>query len=597
MRSLCHSGGNWLRPEVLGRALALALLALMLGAVNAGAATVPSLSFAGSVSQPGEPNAVAVDREGNIWVADSAEDHIVEFNSQHAYLRQVGEEGSGEGQFEGIGGIATDESGDLYVTDSGNNRVEEFNSSGEHLRTFGSSFYPFSEEYPGSAGFSIYRFGQLVSPGAITVDPNGDVWVLNTYGSREGGRVVEFSPGGRPISRFGSSGTGEGQLGWAFGLAYSGGDLYVAELNNSRVQKFSTAGNYEGQFDEQGSGSGSSDLPYGIATDPNTGNLYVSELGGDRVQEFSPAGGFLSSFGSSGSGNGRFSRPEGVAVNATGDVYIADAANDRVAEWIPALAPSNTALPSISGIAEQEQTLTASSGSWEGTAPLSYAYQWERCDGLGEACVALAGATSTAYVPLQSDTGSTLRVLVTASNLAGSVSEASAPSAVVGAQPPSNMTLATISGTAELGHTLSAHVGTWNGTPPLTFAYQWQSCDSLSDACADIPGATRASYALGASDIGTAVRVVVTASNAGGSASSTSASTAPVVAAIAPSNATLATISGTAQVGQALVANAGSWEGSQPISYGYEWQRCSSEGCRFIPGVTTASYTPAASDV
>src|SRR5271155_1023672 len=593
MRSLWDGGGKWLRPESLGAALALTLLALTLGAANASAGTVSSLSFAGSITQSGEPNAVAVDREGNIWVADSAEDRVAEFNSQHAYLRQVGEEGPGEGQFNGIGGIATDESGDLYVTDSGNNRVQEFSPSGEHLRTFGSSFYPFGQEYPGTAGFSIYRFGQLASPGAITVDPNGDVWVLNTYGSREGGRIVEFSPSGRPLSRFGSSGTGEGQLGWAFGLSYSGGNLYVAELNNGRVQEFSTSGKYEGQFDEQGSGNSGSDLPYGIATDPNTGNQYVTELGGDRVREFSPDGGYLSSFGSSGSGNGQFSRPEGVAVNSTGDVYVADAANDRVQEWIPALAPSNTALPAISGAAEEEQTLTASSGSWEGTAPLTYAYQWQRCDTLGEGCAAIAGATSPAYVPLQSDAGSTLRILVTASNLAGSASEASASSAVVIPHPPSNITLATISGTAEIGQTLSTHIGTWTGTPPLTFAYHWQSCDSLSEACVDIPGATAPSYALGASDLGTTVRVVVTATNAGGSASSTSASTAPVAAAIAPSNTTLATISGTAQVGQMLVANVGTWEGTQPIAYAFEWQRCSSEGCRFIPGVTTASYTPA----
>jgi|GEM_PF-2529201 len=596
MRSLWHSGGNWLRPEALAIALALALLVLMLAAADASAGSVSSLSFAGSITQSGEPNAVAVDREGNIWVADSAEDRVAEFNSQHAYLRQVGEEGPGEGQFNGIGGIATDESGDLYVTDSGNNRVQEFSPSGEHLRTFGSSFYPFGQEYPGTAGFSIYRFGQLASPGAITVDPNGDVWVLNTYGSREGGRIVEFSPSGRPLSRFGSSGTGEGQLGWAFGLSYSGGNLYVAELNNGRVQEFSTSGKYEGQFDEQGSGNSGSDLPYGIATDPNTGNQYVTELGGDRVREFSPDGGYLSSFGSSGSGNGQFSRPEGVAVNSTGDVYVADAANDRVQEWIPALAPSNAAPPTISGAAEEEQTLTASSGSWEGTAPLTYAYQWQRCDTLGEGCAAIAGATSPAYVPLQSDAGSTLRILVTASNLAGSASEASASSAVVIPHPPSNITLATISGTAEIGQTLSTHIGTWTGTPPLTFAYHWQSCDSLSEACVDIPGATAPSYALGASDLGTTVRVVVTATNAGGSASSTSASTAPVAAAIAPSNTTLATISGTAQVGQMLVANVGTWEGTQPIAYAFEWQRCSSEGCRFIPGVTTASYTPASGD-
>ena len=78
---------------------------------------------------PFEPSAVAVDPSGNVWVGDSAHDHVLEFNSGREFVRQVGKEGAGEGQFKGIGGVATDASGDVYVTDSGNNRVEEFSSS------------------------------------------------------------------------------------------------------------------------------------------------------------------------------------------------------------------------------------------------------------------------------------------------------------------------------------------------------------------------------------------------------------------------------------------------------------------------------------
>ena len=229
-----------------------------------------------------EPEAVAVDPSGNIWVADSGHDRVLEFNSERKYLRQFGSEGTGVGQFKGIGGIAANASGDVYVTDSQNDRVQEFGPSGEHLRTFGSYFFP---------------SGQLLYPTAITVDSSGNVWVLNPYGGPAGDRVVEFSSEGTEIGRFGASGTGAGQLGQAFGLAISGGHLYVSESSNSRVQEFSTTGEFISQFDERGSGTGKSNGTYGIATDPTTGNLYVTELANNRVQEFSSTGAFISAFG------------------------------------------------------------------------------------------------------------------------------------------------------------------------------------------------------------------------------------------------------------------------------------------------------------
>ena len=75
----------------------------------------------------------------DIFVADSAKDQILEFNSERKLLRQFGSEGSGEGQFKGIGAIAANSAGDVYVTDPGNHRVQEFGPAGEHLRSFGSS--------------------------------------------------------------------------------------------------------------------------------------------------------------------------------------------------------------------------------------------------------------------------------------------------------------------------------------------------------------------------------------------------------------------------------------------------------------------------
>jgi hypothetical protein len=93
--------------------------------------------------------------------------------------------------------------------------------------------------------------------------------------------------------------------------------------------------------------------------------------------------------------------------------------------------PANTALPAISGTAQAGQTLTASSGSWSGTQPISYAYQWQRCDSGGAGCGSIAGATASSYAVTSSDVGSTLRVAVTASNSAGSTTASSNATAVV----------------------------------------------------------------------------------------------------------------------------------------------------------------------
>jgi DNA-binding beta-propeller fold protein YncE len=265
-------------------------------------------SYESSEVKLGTPNAVAIDpTSGDLWVAESAQDRVLEFNSQRKYLRQFGSEGSGNGQFMGIAGIATNSSGDVYVADTGNDRVQEFSPEGAYIRQF-----------------AAYKVS------AIAVDSEGNVWVDQI--SLPGGHIQEFSSTGALLSQFGSAGNETGQLELAFGLSFSGGHLYVAELG--RVQEFSSSGGFIRAFDEKGSGNGKSNLPFGIATDPTTGDLYVSETGADRVQKFSPEGSFIVTFGSPGSGVGQFSSPEGIAVGSSGTIYVADSGNHRVQEWV-----------------------------------------------------------------------------------------------------------------------------------------------------------------------------------------------------------------------------------------------------------------------
>jgi hypothetical protein len=95
--------------------------------------------------------------------------------------------------------------------------------------------------------------------------------------------------------------------------------------------------------------------------------------------------------------------------------------------------PVSVELPSIAGVAQVGSVLSASAGSWSGSPAPSLAYQWRRCDAVGEGCAPIGGATGTSYVLVGEDEGRTLRVVVTATNSAG---EASAESAATGVVQP-----------------------------------------------------------------------------------------------------------------------------------------------------------------
>src|SRR4051794_2609865 len=198
------------------------------------------------------------------------------------------------------------------------------------------------------------------------------------------------------------------------------------------------------------------------------------------------------------------------------------------------IAPANSAPPSISGTSQDGQTLSASSGSWTGTTPINFKYAWRRCDANGAACVTLS-ATAKTYVLQSADVGATMRVAVTAKNAAGSASATSAPTTVVVGAPPRSTGAPVISGTAQVGQTLTATRGTWAGTTPMSFVLQWRRCDA-SGACTDVSGATSTTYVVKSDDLGATMRFHVTATNSLGTATADSARTAPITVAAPPAS-------------------------------------------------------------
>ena len=259
---------------------------------------------------------------------------------------------------------------------------------------------------------------------------------------------------------------------------------------------------------------------------------------------------------------------------------------------------TNSSLPTVSGPAQAGLVLTTSTGTWTGSQPVVYGYEWLRCDSTGSGCAAVEGEVTSNYRLVAGDVGSTFRARVTATNVAGSKSATSAPTEVVSESsagtPPMNTAPPTVDGTATEGLALTASAGVWAGTTPIAYGYQWRRCDSTGFSCTDVSGRTAATYVLGADDVGKTLRISVSGANDFGVGVATSVST-PVIARapVPPANISLPTISGNAVVSSSLHADPGTWAGSTPMTFSYQWRRCDGSGgsCVSIAGATHGDYS------
>lgn len=204
----------------------------------------------------------------------------------------------------------------------------------------------------------------------------------------------------------------------------------------------------------------------------------------------------------------------------------------RSAGAAAAAAPNNTSPPTISGTATEGQTLKADPGTWTGSTPIDFSYQWRRCGTGGGNCRNIANATDNIYTLTHDDVGHRLRVLVTAVNSDGAGTAQSKATDIVKPAPPQapkNTTEPSISGTAQQGQTLTANPGDWSGSKPIQFSYRWRRCDDKGGDCS-ATSVTAKTYTLGTVDIGHTLRVLVTASNNVGSSAAISNATSVVTA-------------------------------------------------------------------
>jgi hypothetical protein len=173
---------------------------------------------------------------------------------------------------------------------------------------------------------------------------------------------------------------------------------------------------------------------------------------------------------------GRTVRLEVTTENTYGTVK----ALSTVSPVIAPVPPNAETAPVVTG-ALRDGSLLGAGGSWSGTPTITFSHVWQRCQALADVCQDIAGATSATYRATPADVGSRLRVRVDALNGAGGGTATSAISGVVQHDPPASTVTPALTGAIVEQSTVTASTGTFTGTGPLTYAYQWERCDDRGE--------------------------------------------------------------------------------------------------------------------
>jgi DNA-binding beta-propeller fold protein YncE len=261
------------------------------------------------------PIGVAVAGNNHLWVADTFNNRLVEYDEHGILVFVLGTSGSAPGQFNHPADLAFSEDGRMFVADQNNHRIQVYGAKRVYQSQWGGL---------GSGN------GQFKYASSVAVS-NGTVYVTD----RDNSRIQMFDLNGVYMGQFGSKGSGPGQFDKPQQLAFDPqGNVYVVDSNNHRVQEFTSSGTFLGQFGIQGSGPGQLYNPYGIAID-GAGYIYIADHYNNRVQKLNPDGSHLATWGPPGAGDdfGNFYLPSGMELDSDGNLYVADFSNERVQKF------------------------------------------------------------------------------------------------------------------------------------------------------------------------------------------------------------------------------------------------------------------------
>jgi sugar lactone lactonase YvrE len=329
------------------------------------AGTSGSGNGTGSGARFFQPEGVAVDTSGNVYVADTYNHTIRKVTpggSVSTFAGTAGSFGTNDGSgsaalFYQPQGVAVDGSGNVYVADSGNHTVRKLTAGGASTTLAGNPLNYGSADGIGGGAF-------FYAPQGVAVDAVGTVYVADTLNHI----IRQVSSGGSSLTLVGSAGnygSADGALGNARfwmpgGLAVSGTNIYVADTQNGTIRKVAIAGGFWVATTVAGSASiGYADglqnaarffWPAGAAAD-TAGNTYVADTENSTIRR-SSLNGTVSAFAglpqNPGSADGlganaRFKGPQGVAVDGGGNIYVADTGNHTIRKITPGATVSTLA--------------------------------------------------------------------------------------------------------------------------------------------------------------------------------------------------------------------------------------------------------------
>jgi sugar lactone lactonase YvrE len=307
------------------------------------------------------PNGVAADSAGNLYVADYSNARIRKIDAAGVVTTLAGNgtpgfaDGtggrSGTAEFNGPFGVAVDSSGNVFVADSGNNRIRKIDPSGNVTTVAGDGTSGFLDGAAVSARFW--------APFGVAVSATGVLYVADRANNKirmidSAGMVSTLSGTGALGDRDGTGGpNGTSEFAQPTGLAVDlTGHVYVADYSSHRIRKLDAngntitlAGNGQSGFHD-GSGGPAGDAQFGApisVTIDASGNVYVADGGNNRLRMIAPDGSTTTVAGSGqpafADGVGKraeFSDPSAVAIGPTGLIFIADTGNNAIRQVIRA---------------------------------------------------------------------------------------------------------------------------------------------------------------------------------------------------------------------------------------------------------------------
>lgn len=280
----------------------------------------------------GEAVGVACDRRGRVFVFLRGPDPVRVHEPDGTVVTAWG-----AGDFTRPHGITIGPDDTVYCADDFGHVVRAFTPEGRLLWTLGTPGTPSDTGATSLDYRTIRRVGPPFHyPTNLAVAPGGDLYISDGYGNA---RVHHFAPDGRLVRSWGEPGEGPGQFHLPHGIAVDAdGTVFVADRENSRLQLFSPAGDFRGEWADVA-------RPCEVFLDRERGRVYVAELGfragrwpgtgpapdgttGGRVSVFDRSGRLLSRFGGGDDpcAPGDFFAPHDLWVDPTGAVYVAEVA-------------------------------------------------------------------------------------------------------------------------------------------------------------------------------------------------------------------------------------------------------------------------------